>query len=200
VEKKITTIIFDIGNVLVDFRWKEYIAEFGYDEEIQKRIAEASVLSEDWKEYDRGVLTQEEILDRFVGNDPDIEEEIRRTYKSLVGLLLQYDYTKPWIRELKEKGYRVLYLSNFSEKADTECAKEMDFIPLTDGGILSYKVKMIKPDREIYELLTNTYGLVPDECLFFDDTPANVEGAIRHGYNARVFEGYDKAREYISNL
>lgn len=199
-EKKITTIIFDIGNVLVDFRWKEYIAEFGYDEKIQKRIAKASVLSEDWKEYDRGVLTQEEILDRFVGNDPDIEEEIRRTYKSLVGLLLQYDYTKPWIRELKEKGYRVLYLSNFSEKADTECAKEMDFIPLTDGGILSYKVKMIKPDREIYELLTNTYGLVPDECLFFDDTPANVEGAIRHGYNARVFEGYDKAREYISNL
>ena len=200
VDKKITTIIFDIGNVLVNFRWKEYIAEFGYDEETQRRVAEASVLTKDWSEYDRGVLTQEEILDRFVKNDPGVEKEIRRTYNTLTGLLKQYDYTKSWIRELKDKGYRVLYLSNFSEKAETECEKEMDFIPLTDGGILSYKVKLIKPDPAIYELLTATYKLVPAECLFFDDTPANVEGAIRHGYNARVFEGYDKARKIIADI
>ena len=195
--KKITTIIFDIGNVLVDFRWKEFIAEFGYDEETQKRIAEASVLTKDWNEYDRGVLTQSEILDRFAANDPGIEKEIRRTYNSLTGLLKQYDYTKPWIRELKEKGYRVLYLSNFSEMADIDCAEEMDFVPLTDGGILSYKVKIIKPEQRIYELLTDTYGLIPEECLFFDDTPANVEAGARHGYNAHVFKGYEAAREII---
>lgn len=196
-EKKITTIIFDIGNVLVDFCWKEHIAAFGYDEEKQRRIAAASVQSADWNEFDRGVLSREEILDLFAKNDPGIEEEIRRTYKSLKGLLKQYDYTKPWIRELKEKGYRVLYLSNFSREAETDCAEEMDFIPLTDGGILSYKEKLIKPDPRIYELLTGTYGLIPDECLFFDDTPANIKAAREHGYNAYVFEGYEAARALI---
>ncbi|MBQ7587010.1 MAG: HAD family phosphatase [Lachnospiraceae bacterium] len=196
-DMKITTIIFDIGNVLVDFCWKDFIAGFGYEEDIQKRIAGASVLTKDWSEYDRGVLTQKEIIDRFVRNDPGIENELRRTYDKLTGLLIQYDYTKPWIRELKEKGYRVLYLSNFSRMAETDCEKELDFIPLTDGGILSYKVKLIKPDPAIYELLTDTYDLVPGECLFFDDTPVNVEAAGKHGYNAYVFEGYEKARKHI---
>ncbi len=193
----VNTIIFDIGNVLVDFRWKEFIADFGYDKEIQERIARASVLDNSWHEFDRGVVSESELVDMFVCNDPGIEDEIRRTYRSIKGLLKQYDYTKPWIRELKDKGFRVLYLSNFSEKADRECADEMDFIPLMDGGILSYRVKLIKPEAAIYELLTDTYDLTPSECLFFDDTPANVEAARRHGYNAEVFSGYEAARQYI---
>lgn len=195
----ITTIIFDIGNVLVDFCWKEFIAGFGYDEAIQERIAKASVLNEDWGEYDRGLLTEDEIIDRFVENDPGIAEELRRTYRSLNGLLKQMDYAKPWIGELKARGFKVLYLSNFSEKAERECAKELDFIPLTDGGILSHKVKLIKPDIKIYELLTATYSLIPSECLFFDDTPRNVEAARKHGYNAEVFTDMEAAKKLIEN-
>lgn len=194
----INTIIFDIGNVLVDFRWKGFIADFGYDKEIQERIAKATVLDKVWHEFDRGILGEEELMDKFVANDPGIEDEIRRTYRSIKGLLVQFDYTKPWIRELKDKGFRVLYLSNYSEKADRECADEMDFFPLMDGGILSYKVKLIKPDAAIYELLTETYGLTPSECLFFDDTPVNVEAARKHGYNAEVFTGYETAMTHLN--
>ena len=60
--KKFDTVIFDIGNVLVDFRWKEFIADFGYDEKTCERIAAASVLSGDWNEYDLGILSEEEII------------------------------------------------------------------------------------------------------------------------------------------
>ena len=192
-----TTIIFDIGNVLVDFRWKDFIREHGYTGETADRIAAASVLSDDWKQYDLGLLGEDEILDLFVKNDPAIGAQIRNTYRSLEGLLTQMPYAKPWIEELKSRGYRVLYLSNFSEKAERECAKELDFIPLTDGGILSYREKMIKPDPAIYELLTVRYALTPSECIFFDDTPANVEAALRHGYHAHVFTDYDAARAFI---
>ena len=193
----INTIIFDIGNVLVDFGWKEYIASFGYDQEIQDKVARASVLSPDWNEYDLGMLSETEIMERFVANDPSVEEQTRRIFSSLTGLLKQYDYTKPWIKELKSRGYRVLYLSNFSEKADRECADEMDFIPLTDGGILSYKVKLTKPNHAIYKLLEEMYDLNPAECLFFDDTQANVEAARECGYNAEVFVSYEEAIKLI---
>lgn len=193
----INTIIFDIGNVLVDFRFREFIAGFGYDEQMQERIARASVLSKAWNEYDRGVLTDEEVIEGFVENDPGIAEELRHTYRSLDGLLKKKDYAVSWIQELKKQGYRVLYLSNFSQKAERECAKEIDFIPCTDGGILSYKVKLTKPDHRIYELLTERYGLKPDECLFFDDTLCNVEAAREHGYNAEVFTDYESARDMI---
>ena len=195
----ITTIIFDIGNVLVDFRWKEFIAGFGYNEAMQERIAKASVLSDDWNEYDLGLLNEDEIIDKFIENDPGIADELKDTYRSLDGLLKQFDHAKPWISELKARGFKVLYLSNFSAKAERECAKELDFIPLTDGGILSYKVKMTKPDPRIYELLTATYSLVPQDCLFFDDTPRNVEAARKHGYNAEVFTDIETAKKYIEN-
>ena len=117
--KDIDTIIFDIGNVLVDFRWKDYIADFGYDEETREKIANASVRSDDWNEYDKGALSEEEVVERFVKNDPSVEAEIRRTYARIDGLLARRDYAIPWIKELKEWGYRVLYLSNFSRKAET---------------------------------------------------------------------------------
>ena len=52
----IRTIIFDIGNVLADFRWKEFFYELGYDDELLKRIGKATVESSDWCEYDRGLL------------------------------------------------------------------------------------------------------------------------------------------------
>lgn len=196
-DMNIKTVIFDIGNVLVDFRWREFIAGFGYDEAMQDRIAKASVLSPDWNEYDLGILNGDEVLLKFIENDPGIADELNRTYRSLDGLLKMKDYAIPWIRELKEQGLHVLYLSNFSHKAEIECAGELDFIPYTDGGILSYKEKLTKPDLRIYELLTERYRLKPDECLFLDDTPANVEAARVHGYNAEVFTDYESARAIL---
>ncbi|MCR5507283.1 MAG: HAD family phosphatase [Lachnospiraceae bacterium] len=197
---KIDTVIFDIGNVLVDFCWKEFIESFGYDEAINERVAKASVLSPAWNEFDRGVLEVDEILELFIKSDPGIEDEIRTIYKNIVGMLKQMDYTKAWIKELKDMGLRVLYLSNFSEIGATQCAKELDFIPLTDGGILSYKVKLTKPEKEIYELLISMYDLDPSRCLFLDDTKANVDAAIALGFQSEVFTGRQSADELIRSL
>jgi len=75
----ITTLIFDIGNVLADFIWEEYYRSFGFTEEILDRLAKATVKDPMWNEYDRGVMTDEEVLQGFIDNDPGIEREIRLT-------------------------------------------------------------------------------------------------------------------------
>ena len=62
----ITTIIFDIGNVLADFAWETYFQSLGYEEEIFHRVAKATVLNPLWNEYDRGVMSNEEILQGFI--------------------------------------------------------------------------------------------------------------------------------------
>ena len=124
----ITTIIFDIGNVLADFTWREHFASFGYDEKMVDRIARATVQSPEWNEYDRGVLTDEEILAGFIENDPEIADDIYKVLKNVKTIVKRNEYAIPWIQELKEKGYRCLYLSNFSHKAETECAYALDFI------------------------------------------------------------------------
>ena len=131
----ITTIIFDIGNVLADFTWEEHYRSFGYDEETLLRLANATVKNPAWNEYDRGVLTDEEIMQKFIESDPGLEDILRKVLKNKKTMVRRNEYAIPWIKELQKKGYRCLYLSNFSKASETDCAEALDFIPYMDGGI-----------------------------------------------------------------
>lgn len=197
---KIKNIIFDIGNVLVAFQWEKYYESFGYSEEILDRLAKATVLDPDWGEFDKGVLSEEEVCQLFIDNDPEIEKQIRETQADIKEMLGRYDYAIPWIQELKEKGYHVYYLSNFSSKAYRECKHTLDFLPLMDGGILSYREKVIKPNPKIYQLLLNQYHLKAEECVFLDDTAVNIEAAIREGIQGIVFQNKEQAQVQLRAL
>ena len=196
----IRNIIFDIGNVLTDFRWKEFLEDKGFDEAMVKRIAKASVQSPVWNEIDRGVWSMEELMQAFIRQDPEIEEELRRAYDDITGMVTKRAYAIPWIQELREKGYRVYYLSNFSEKAYEDCADALDFLPYTDGGILSYREKLVKPDPEIYRRLLSRYSLEARESVFLDDTALNVEAAERLGIHGICFRTKEQAEEELRGL
>lgn len=196
----IHNIVFDIGNVLTDFRWKEFLMDKGFDKEMIRRIAKASVESPLWKEIDRGEWDREKLMEEFVKLDPEIEEELHLAYDNVHGMVTPRDYAIPWIKELKEKGYRVYYLSNFSDKAYEECADALEFIPHTDGGILSYREKMIKPDPKIYRCLLERYGLKAEECVFLDDLEVNVEAARAEGFAGIVFETKEQAERELALL
>lgn len=196
----ITTIIFDIGNVLADFVWEAYYRSFGYDEELFRRVSKATVLNPMWNEYDRGVMSNEDILQGFIDSDPEIAEEIKKAVQYIEPMVTRNDYAIPWIQELQGKGYRCLYLSNFSERGHRECAAALDFIPYLDGGILSYQERLIKPMPEIYQLLIDRYSLVPGECVFMDDTLRNLEAAEKFGIHTIHFLNKAQAIEELKKL
>lgn len=196
----ITTVIFDIGNVLADFVWEEYYHSFGFTEEVFDRLAKATVKNSLWNEFDRGVMSDEELLEGFIANDPGIEREIRQVLQDKGPMVRRNDYAIPWIQSLKSKGYRCLYLSNFSKSAHKECAASMDFLPYMDGGVLSYQDKVIKPMPEIYQLLIDRYQLVPDECVFMDDTLPNLAGAEKFGIHTIHFQNQAQAIEELRKL
>lgn len=196
----IRNIIFDIGNVLTDFRWRGFYQDKGFDEAMVERIADATVRTDVWCEFDRGVWTEEQILDAFIQKDPDIEDELRRTFDNIKGMVTIREYAIPWLQELKAKGYHVWYLSNFSRKAEEECADSLAFLPYMDGGILSYQDKLIKPDHAIYELLLSRYGLKAEECVFLDDTLRNVEAAEEVGIHGICFDTKEQAEEELRQL
>ena len=196
----IKNIIFDIGNVLMPFGYRPFYESFGYAEEIVERLSKATAQSPDWNELDRGVLSYEEVLARFIQNDPQLEEIIHRVFADLNGILGVYDYTESWIKQLKEAGYGVYYLSNFFQKADEDCKELMSFLELTDGGILSYKDKVTKPDRRIYELLLERYELKPEECVFLDDTKKNIDGALAVGIHGILFKDRERAFSELQKL
>ncbi len=193
----IKNIIFDIGNVLASFRWKEYFAEFSYDEDTMDRLAQATTMSEQWAEYDRGVLSDEEVLGLFIQNDPELEPIIRECLTTVHGLVGKYDYTIPWIKELKQEGYRLYYLSNFAQTARRDNADALDFLFLMEGGIFSYEEKLIKPDEAIYKLLLERYGLVAEECVFIDDTEKNIIAARQLGIHGVVFKSKEQVMDEL---
>ncbi len=189
----IKNIIFDIGNVLVDFCWMEFLLRKGFSPEMAERIGNASVNSPTWAELDRGVWSLEELLQGFAENDPEIAEQLRQAYTDMTGIVRMRDYACDWVKELKEKGFGVYYLSNYSYKVENECREQLQFLPLMDGGILSYKEHLVKPDAAIYRLLLKRYGLQAEECIFLDDTAVNIEAACKEGIHGIVFGSREQA-------
>ena len=197
---EIDTVVFDIGNVLTDFAWDKFLVFKGYDDKMVERIAKATVYSDDWVEYDKGNLTNEEIIARFVENDPEIRSEIEDSFKNIDGIILKREKTIPWIRALKAAGYKVLYLSNFSKQALEGCPDAMAFLDETDGGILSYREHVVKPDPAIYNLLVSRYNLTPSKTVFIDDTPVNIEAARNLGWKGIIYRDYNQVVDELATL
>ena len=133
-------------------------------------------------------------MEAFVKNDPAIEKELHMAFDDFTGMVTPREYAIPWLQSLKANGYRVLYLSTFSRKAEVECADALNFMPYMDGGILSYRDKLIKPNPDIYKLILSRYGLVAEESVFIDDTLVNVEAAEKvgiHGIHFKTKEQVD---------
>ncbi|SFQ32169.1 haloacid dehalogenase superfamily, subfamily IA, variant 3 with third motif having DD or ED [Butyrivibrio proteoclasticus] len=197
---EIDTIVFDIGNVLTDFAWDKFLVYKGYDDAMVERIAKATVYSDDWVEYDKGNLTNDEIIARFVENDPEIKSDIEDSFKNIDGIILKREKTIPWIRALKAAGYKVLYLSNFSKQALEGCPDAMEFLAETDGGILSYREHVVKPDPAIYNLLVSRYNLTPSKTVFIDDTPVNIEAAKKLGWKGIIYRDYNQVVDELATL
>ncbi len=197
---KIDTVVFDIGNVLTTFAWDEFLKNKGYDDAMIERMAKASVGSDDWVEYDKGNLTNDEIIERFVENDPEIGKELTEAFQNIDGIILKREKTIPWIRALKAAGYKVLYLSNFSRQALEGCPEAMAFLEETDGGILSYRDHVVKPYPEIYKLLEERYDLTPERTVFIDDTPVNIKAAKDLGWEGIIYKDFDQTVAELAQL
>lgn len=196
----IKNIIFDIGNVLAHFRWAEYLRDKGFSREMVERIGRASVMCELWAEFDRGVYTDEEIVQFFVERDPEIGAELHEAFDYVEGMVTPCDYAIDWIQSYKDRGFKVWYLSNFSYKCETQCPDSLSFMPLMDGGILSYKDKLVKPNPDIYRLLLKRYELKAEECIFIDDTVVNIEEAERQGIHGVVFKSHEQAAAEVDKI
>ncbi len=196
----IKTAIFDIGNVLIDFSNLDYVKE-EFGEEMGQRIANALNDDARWDELDRGVMSDEEVIQSFFEADPGIpEENIRWCFKNIARAVNPCGYAIPWLRDVRKLGIKPLYLSNYSKLVMHSRPEVLNFLPLMDGGIFSCDVKLIKPDKAIFSLILDKYDLKAEECLFIDDMEINCLAAGSLGINYFVFQDYYKDREKIMKI
>ena len=197
----IKTVIFDIGNVLVEFCWRRMFEEFGLEGEAFETMADATVRNDAWNEFDKGELSTEEIIDIFAEKAPEYRSYIEKIYEDPTRMIAQFDYARPWIKEVKERGYKVYILSNWSEPTYLACKdNELDFLPLVDGVVFSFEEKMIKPDIRIFERLCSRYDINPAEAVFLDDNEANVVSSRAFGLHTIHFKSYEQAKAELEAL
>ena len=196
----IKNIIFDVGQVLVKVCWLEVMQELGFHEDITERVANATVRSSTWSEYDRSLRSYEDILAEFASNNPEVEAEILLFMEHETESIREFPYAKEWVKSFKDKGYRCYVLSNYPKRTFEMTHSERSFKEYMDGAVYSCDVQMIKPEKEIYQTLLERYDLLPEECVFIDDNLANVETARNMGIHAIQFQTKSEAEEELKRL
>ena len=196
----INTIIFDIGNVLVDFDWEGFIHRmFPGRDELIAELDEAVWGGRRWDRLDAGD-DPEEVFASIIAQAPEREQELRKVFENVGDTLKKRPATPGWLKELKARGYRLLYLSNYSQYVMAKNPEVLDFLPLLEGGVFSCDVKLIKPQREIYEYLAKKFHLNPSECVFLDDIERNVQAARDFGFNAIQFVTFQQAKDDLNKF
>ena len=185
--KKPKNIIFDVGDVLLDYRWQQMLMDYGLDEAEAYRVGRELFDDPDglWHEYDLAVKSQEEIIQEFEQKHPKDAEVIRWFISH--GEYMHVARPAIWklVHQLKEVGYHLYILSNYPEILFKKHTQYADFMDDMEGMVVSYMLHVGKPERIVYQTLCDRYGLNKEECLFFDDRAENVQGAIDFGMRAK---------------
>lgn len=196
----IDTIIFDVGNVLVDFDWRGYLDGFGFAPEIRDAVASAVFLSPQWNEMDEGLLPDREYLDAFIRNAPQYEPEIRKVYENCADCIHAFDYAVPFVCKCREQGCRTYILSNYSRYLFYQTKHKMPFRQHMDGELFSFQIGQIKPDPEIYQSLLEKYSIEPKRALFLDDRQENLDAAARLHIRPLLFSSYEQALKDLKEM
>lgn len=196
----IKNIVFDLGNVLVDFDPAAYLQSFGYDASTVTRLLE-TVFAAAWPAGDRGdYLTLAQMRDDLVNAYPEDADAIRQVLQpDCVKMHTLRTDVAAFLHTLKTRGYRIYLLSNLA-KYSYDFVSQYAFFKDIDGGVFSYQERVCKPQARIYHILLERYALVPQETIFLDDNAANIAAANRCGMHGVLFTTLLCAAEELTKL
>jgi len=189
------SIVFDMGQVLMDFAPPKFIARLGYTGEDAQLLLKEVFRGWEWVAFDRGDVTGEDVVNSACSRLP---ERLHGAARELVFHwwqdILPMPGAKELVKELHDKGYPLYVLSNASRDFHTyfDLIPGSEYLP-RERRFVSSDYRLLKPEHEIYELFLKTYRLDPAACVFIDDNPPNVEAARRLGFQGLVYRN-DPAR------
>ena len=189
-------IIFDVGNVLLEYRWIEAIQDTGLSREKALDAGNKVVDNRLWVEFDAGNISKDDLIKEYGKLYPMYEENIREFINNADRMQLAREEVWERVHKLKEKGFKIYLLSNYSEYLFNIHTKGVPFMDDLDGRLVSYEIHQVKPGREIYETLLKRYDLDAGECLFLDDRKENTDTAESLGIKSITIE----SRQHVNSV
>ena len=184
----IRNIVFDMGGVLIAWSPELLLSRLSLSEEDAALLLREVFWETEWVMLDRGSLHEPEAFERVARRLPGRLHAAARhcIFDWWKDPFVPTEGMAALIAELKALGCGVYLLSNATSRLH-EYFPRIPGSEHFDGKLVSADRLLLKPQREIYEKLYESFSLRPEECFFVDDNPMNVEAAGRTGMRGAVF-------------
>ncbi|TXK21136.1 HAD family phosphatase [Pontibacter qinzhouensis] len=193
-----TTIIFDLGAVLIDWN-PHYLYRTIFQEEAPMLHFLENVCTSDWNEEQDGGRSLQEATELLVARYPEHEEYIRAFYgrwEEMLGGAI--DGTVKIFEELKSQNkFKFYALTNWSSETFPIAQERFEFLTWFDGIVVSGDEKDRKPFPSFYQTLLNRYQVKPEEAIFIDDNLRNIHAAEKIGLDSIHFQSPEQLREEL---
>jgi len=200
----IKNLIYDFGKVLVDYDFDHVVDDFFPNDE-QGKADEREFLSiigdpAFVRRCDLELIP----FDELVREQQEKYPKYRRQFKLFQERYLEFmtgeiEGMRDYMQELKDRGYRLFGLSNWGTTV-LGVIDKYEIFRLLEGSVISYQLKIVKPDPEIYQALLERYNLKAEECVFADDKLENIEGAKRVGMHGILFSNMEQYKRELEPM
>lgn len=196
----IKNIIFDLGNVLIEFNPWNFVDKNILPED-REEVFHMIFGRKEWLELDRGTLSYDEAVKFFVTRFPQYEVQIRKFFEDrIIDSLNPIEENIKLVKILKDRGYKLYILSNFHYPAFENVSEKWEFFKLFDGQVISSHANLLKPEKEIYEEILGKYKLAGEETLFIDDSYPNIEAGKKFGLHTIHLENYRELKKKLEEM
>jgi putative hydrolase of the HAD superfamily len=198
--RPVRNVIFDLGGVVLDWNPDRIVARFQPAAELQASLKAALFGHADWRLFDRGTLTESELINRLQSRLGATRQELAAILDGVRDSLVEKPETVELIRDLHGQGTPLYCLSNMPATVYTHLRQRHDFWDAFSGIVISSEVQMIKPEPEVFMHLLATFNLRPEESVFIDDLHANIESAKLVGLHTIWFKDAAQCRREVEQI
>jgi 2-haloacid dehalogenase len=191
-------IIFDFGNVLVQWHPEHVYGEYFGDEAkawwFLRHVADMDFRQRiDAGESFDGCIREKQ------AQYPEYEQAIE-LYRSRWREMLTDEVPgmREVIVELRGNNYELYGLTNWSMETFPEARERFGILQMIDRYVVSGAEGLVKPDPRLFQVLLDRYGLRAEECIFIDDNPDNVAAARNMGMRGIVFTNAESLRKELA--
>ena len=194
----ITTVVFDLGGVLIDWDPRHLYRKIFDDEARMERFL-ATVCNRAWIEAQDAGLPASQAAAELIARHPDWRREIEAYHARWPETMArEIAGTVEILDELAARGTPLYVISNFSADTFPHAEQRFSFLTRFHGLVISGREGIKKPDSRIFELLIARHGIAPETAIFIDDVPGNVTAARASGLQGHHFTSPEALRARLS--
>ncbi|TNG94562.1 HAD family phosphatase [Pasteurellaceae bacterium USgator11] len=174
------TVIFDLGNVLINWAPDEILQRFTADP-VEREQYRQVFFSQTWLALDAGLIEYDNALKLFSLLLEKPLSEMERFMQTVRESLDPLPLALALLHDLARRKVDLICISNMPLHADAYLRKRYDYWHLFRGIVISAQVQLLKPHLDIFHYAIEQYQLAPDRSLFIDDSKANIDAAQKCG-------------------